>query len=379
MAATTGVSERFRPPSELLHLTEPVRAAWELGALHQAEPWLNLLRGGDGHPVMVIPGFTAGGRSTKFLRDFLSSLGYSVSCWNQGINFGIREELFVGAMTVLDQLYQEYECKVSLVGQSLGGIYAREIAKLCRKAVTEIVKGNSDHVVVTPENLEDFLGVRRFKYGLAEEEDHVGVTTGLAWTEVGGDLLSIEALKLPGKGRMKTTGKLGDVMKESARAALSYCRSRQENLGVAEDYFEGIDIHVHVPAGAIPKDGPSAGIALVTAIVSALSNREARSMLAMTGEISLRGRVLPVGGIKGKVFAAARAGIDTVVMPRRNAKDLVEIPDDVHEAIRTLSAEGDELAEVAADTTQLQCIRRAGDGEATGERPGKLVRGPQSA
>lgn len=139
MAANKGLTEKFRPPSELLHLTEPMRAALELGGLHLAEPWLNLLHGGDGHPVMVIPGFTAGGRSTKHLRDFLGSLGYSASCWNQGINFGLREESFVGAMEMLDQLYQEYECKVSLVGQSLGGIYAREIAKLAPEKVRQVI------------------------------------------------------------------------------------------------------------------------------------------------------------------------------------------------------------------------------------------------
>ncbi len=205
----------------------------------------------------------------------------------------------------------------------------REIAKLCRKAVTEIVKGRTAKVVVTPENLEEFLGVRRFKYGLAEEADAVGVATGLAWTEVGGDLLSIEALKLPGKGRMKTTGKLGDVMKESIDAASSYVRSKAPELGLKPPMFETVDIHVHVPEGATPKDGPSAGIAMVTSIVSVLTGIPIRRDVAMTGEVTLRGNVLPIGGLKEKLLAALRGGVKTVLIPQENVKDLREIPDNV--------------------------------------------------
>jgi ATP-dependent Lon protease len=205
----------------------------------------------------------------------------------------------------------------------------REIAKLCRKAVTEIVKGRLDRVVVTPETLEEYLGVRRFKFGLAEEADSVGVATGLAWTEVGGDLLSIEALKLPGKGRMKTTGKLGDVMKESIDAASSYVRSKAPDLGLKPPMFETADIHVHVPEGATPKDGPSAGIAMVTAIVSVLTGIPVRRDVAMTGEVTLRGNVLPIGGLKEKLLAALRGGVKTVLIPSDNVKDLREIPDNV--------------------------------------------------
>ncbi len=205
----------------------------------------------------------------------------------------------------------------------------REIAKLCRKAVTEIVKDNKKRVVVSPERLEKMLGVRRFKFGLAEERDEVGVATGLAWTEVGGDLLSIEALKLPGKGRMKTTGKLGDVMKESIDAASSYVRSQALAIGVKPPEFEKMDIHVHVPEGATPKDGPSAGIAMVTAIVSMLTGIPVRRDVAMTGEVTLRGSVLPIGGLKEKLLAALRGGIKTVLIPKDNAKDLPEIPDNV--------------------------------------------------
>ena len=205
----------------------------------------------------------------------------------------------------------------------------REIAKLCRKAVTEIVKGKTDKVVVTPENLEEFLGVRRFKYGLAETSDQVGAATGLAWTEVGGDLLSIEALKLPGKGRMKTTGKLGDVMKELIDAAASWVRSKAPELGLKPPTFETLDIHVHVPEGATPKDGPSAGIAMVTSIVSVLTGIPVRRGVAMTGEVTLRGNVLPIGGLKEKLLAALRGGITTVLIPVDNVKDLRDIPDNV--------------------------------------------------
>ncbi|MEO0360029.1 MAG: S16 family serine protease, partial [Pseudomonadota bacterium] len=178
-----------------------------------------------------------------------------------------------------------------------------------------------------------------FKYGLAEEEDQVGAVTGLAWTEVGGDLLSIEALKLPGKGRMKTTGKLGDVMKESIDAASSYVRSQAVNFGVKPSEFEKIDIHVHVPEGATPKDGPSAGIGMVTSIVSMLTEIPVRRDVAMTGEVTLRGSVLPIGGLKEKLLAALRGGIKTVLIPKDNVKDLPEIPDNVKNGLEIIPVE----------------------------------------
>ncbi len=212
----------------------------------------------------------------------------------------------------------------------------REIAKLCRKAVTRIVRGEAEKVVITPEQLEEFLGVRRFKYGLAEDQDQVGVVTGLAWTSVGGDLLHIEALKLPGKGRMKTTGKLGDVMKESIDAASSYVRSIATEIGVKPTVFEKIDIHVHVPEGATPKDGPSAGVGMVTSIVSVLTGIKVRKDIAMTGEVTLRGHVLPIGGLKEKLLAALRGGIKTVLIPAENEKDLAEIPDNVKEGLKII-------------------------------------------
>ena len=212
----------------------------------------------------------------------------------------------------------------------------REIAKLARKAVTRIVKGDAQQVSVTEDNLDDFLGVKKYKYGLAEDEHQVGVVTGLAWTSVGGDLLSIEALKLPGKGRMKTTGKLGDVMKESIDAARSYVRSISPEIGVKPTQFDKLDIHVHVPEGATPKDGPSAGLAMVTSIVSVLTGIAVRKDIAMTGEVTLRGNALPIGGLKEKLLAALRGGIKTVLIPQENEKDLADIPDNVKEGLEII-------------------------------------------
>jgi len=209
----------------------------------------------------------------------------------------------------------------------------REIAKLARKAVTSIVKKEAETVTVTTENVGDFLGVRKHRYGLAEEENQVGVVTGLAYTSVGGDLLHIEALKLPGKGRMKTTGKLGDVMKESIEAASSYVRSISPEIGVKPPKFDKLDIHVHVPDGATPKDGPSAGLAMVTSIVSVLTGIPVRKDIAMTGEVSLRGNAMPIGGLKEKLLAALRGGITTVFIPQENEKDLADLPDNVKDGL----------------------------------------------
>jgi ATP-dependent Lon protease len=209
----------------------------------------------------------------------------------------------------------------------------REIAKLARKAVTMIVKKEATKVVIDLDNLDQFLGVKKFRYGLAEAEDQIGVVTGLAWTSVGGDLLQIEALRLPGKGRMKTTGKLGDVMKESIDAASSYVRSISPKIGVKPTKFDKIDIHVHVPDGATPKDGPSAGLAMVTSIVSVLTQIPVRKDIAMTGEVSLRGNAMPIGGLKEKLLAALRGGIKTVLIPAENEKDLAEIPDNVKQGL----------------------------------------------
>jgi len=212
----------------------------------------------------------------------------------------------------------------------------REISKLARKALTRIVRKDVTRVEITPDRLEEFLGVKRFRYGLAEEQDQVGVVTGLAWTSVGGELLSIEALKLPGKGRMKTTGTLGDVMKESIEAASSFVRSISPALGIKPPKFEKVDIHVHVPEGATPKDGPSAGVAMVTSIVSVLTGIPVHKDVAMTGEVTLRGNVLPIGGLKEKLLAALRGGIKTVLIPQENAKDLTEIPDNVKSGLEII-------------------------------------------
>jgi ATP-dependent Lon protease len=210
----------------------------------------------------------------------------------------------------------------------------REIAGLARKVVREIVSNKTKKIAVTRKNVEKYAGVRRFRYGEAETEDMVGVVTGLAWTEVGGEILTIESVLLPGKGNVKHTGKLGDVMQESVSAALSYVRSRSISFGIKPTLFEKRDIHVHVPEGATPKDGPSAGIAMATSIVSILTGIPIHRDVAMTGEITLRGRVLPIGGLKEKLLAALRAGITTVFIPKENEKDLAEIPDNVKKHLK---------------------------------------------
>jgi ATP-dependent Lon protease len=207
--------------------------------------------------------------------------------------------------------------------------FERELMKLARKAVTEILKGKTKKVEVTAENVHDYLGVPRFRHGEAERDDQVGVVTGLAWTEVGGELLTIEGVMMPGKGRMTVTGNLRDVMKESISAAASYVRSRAIDFGIEPPLFDKRDIHVHVPEGATPKDGPSAGVAMATAIVSVMTGIPVSKDVAMTGEITLRGRVLPIGGLKEKLLAALRGGIKKVLIPEENAKDLADIPDNV--------------------------------------------------
>ena len=207
----------------------------------------------------------------------------------------------------------------------------REISNLTRKAVKEILLSaeKRKQVVVTAENISDYLGVPKYRYGEAELEDQVGAVTGLAWTEVGGELLTIEGVMMPGKGRMTVTGNLRDVMKESISAAASYVRSRAVDFGLEPPLFDRRDIHVHVPEGATPKDGPSAGVAMATAIVSVMTGIPVRREIAMTGEVTLRGRVLPIGGLKEKLLAALRGGLKKVLIPEENAKDLVDIPNSV--------------------------------------------------
>ncbi|WP_114966831.1 endopeptidase La [Alkalilacustris brevis] len=245
-------------------------------------------------------------------------------------NHGLKKDEFALTDAALKEVIRTYTREAGVRNLE------REIAKLARKAVTEIIRKKASRVEITPENLADYLGVPRHKYGLAEKEDQIGVVTGLAWTSVGGELLSIEALRLPGKGRMKTTGKLGDVMKESIDAASSFVRSIAPDIGVKPPRFDKIDIHVHVPEGATPKDGPSAGVAMVTSIVSVLTQIPVRKDIAMTGEVTLRGNVLQIGGLKEKLLAALRGGIKTVLIPEDNAKDLPEIPDNVKEGLEII-------------------------------------------
>ncbi len=224
----------------------------------------------------------------------------------------------------------------------------REIASLARKAVKEILSNGVKSVEITPDNIEKYLGVPKYRYGEAELEDQVGVVTGLAWTEVGGEILTIEGVMMPGKGKMTVTGNLRDVMKESIQAANAYVRSRSVDFGISPSLFERKDIHVHVPEGATPKDGPSAGVAMVTAIISVLTGIPVRKDVAMTGEITLRGRVLPIGGLKEKLLAALRAGIKKVVIPEENVKDLAEIPETIKNALEIIPVSRmDEVLKVA--------------------------------
>lgn len=225
----------------------------------------------------------------------------------------------------------------------------RELSNIARKAIKGLLMHqNRERINVDGGNLEEYLGVRKFRFGEAEEEDHIGVTTGLAWTEVGGDILFIEAVDMPGKGIVKQTGKLGDVMKESIETAYSVVRSHAEKLGIKPEVFEKTDIHVHVPEGATPKDGPSAGIAMYTTLVSVLTKVPVRKDVAMTGEITLQGRVLPIGGLKEKLLSALRGGIKTVIIPKDNEKDLREIPDNVKKGLKIIPvSNADEVLEIA--------------------------------
>jgi ATP-dependent Lon protease len=211
----------------------------------------------------------------------------------------------------------------------------REIGNICRKIARKVVKEGTDYnIAIAQDNVNDYLGVIKFRDTLAHERSEVGLVTGLAWTEVGGSILSTEATVVDGKGKLTLTGKLGDVMQESAQAAMSYVRSRAQRLGLPRDFYRNIDIHVHVPEGAIPKDGPSAGITIATAISSALSKIPVRRDLAMTGEITLRGKVLPIGGLKEKLLAAHRAGLFEVILPQDNEKDLAEVPENLRTAMK---------------------------------------------
>ncbi|MAF62832.1 MAG: endopeptidase La [Blastomonas sp.] len=224
----------------------------------------------------------------------------------------------------------------------------REIARLARKSLRRILEGKDKAVVITPENLSDFAGVRKYRHGIGEAENEIGAVTGLAWTEVGGELLTIEAVTVPGKGHIKTTGKLGEVMQESVQAAFSFVKARAPAYGIKPSIFARKDIHIHLPEGAVPKDGPSAGIGMVTSIISTLTGNAVRRDVAMTGEVTLRGRVLPIGGLKEKLLAALRGGITTVLIPQENEKDLAEIPENAKQGLKILPVSHvDEVLRVA--------------------------------
>lgn len=246
---------------------------------------------------------------------------------------GLKPDQLVISENTVRKLIREYTRESGV--RSL----ERQIASICRKAAKEIVRGSVKQVKSTVQNLENFLGIPRFRYGVAEKQDEIGVVTGLAWTEVGGDTLVVEVTVVPGKGKLTLTGQLGDVMKESAQAGFSYIRSRAVLLGIDPDFHEKFDIHIHVPEGAIPKDGPSAGITMATALASALTGRKISRDVAMTGEITLRGRVLPVGGIKEKMLAAHRAGIKVILLPAENRKDLEEVPAPVRRKVEFVLVE----------------------------------------
>ncbi len=302
----------------------------------------------DRMEVIRIPGYTEDEKLNIALRYLVSK---------QVTNNGLKEdELELAEDTIRDIIrFHTREAGVRNL--------EREIAKICRKVVKDITLHPTDHrTVVTPDLLEKYLGVRRFRYGLAEEQDQIGQVTGLAWTEVGGELLRIEAALVPGKGKLIHTGQLGEVMRESIQAAMTVVRSRAEMLGIDPDFHQKYDLHIHVPEGATPKDGPSAGIGMCTALVSALTRVPARASVAMTGEITLRGEVLPIGGLKEKLLAAHRGSIATVVIPEENRKDLTEIPQNILARLEVRPVRWiDQVLEIALQTQPAPRVRDAAD------------------
>jgi ATP-dependent Lon protease len=269
---------------------------------------------------------------------------------------GLKEaELSITRSAVLD-IIQHYTREAGVRNLE------REISKICRKVVKSLLLKPRDSTIrVTPKSMEKYLGVRRFRYGKAEDRDQVGQVTGLAWTEVGGELLTIEAAVVPGKGKLTHTGQLGEVMTESIQAAMTVVRSRAGVLGIDEDFHQKLDVHVHVPEGATPKDGPSAGVGMCTALVSALTDIPVKSEVAMTGEITLRGEVLPIGGLKEKLLAAHRGGIETVLIPHENEKDLVEIPKNIKDKLNILPVKWiDQVLELALQHMPVPAAKSKG-------------------
>ena len=276
---------------------------------------------------------------------------------------GLKSEELVFTDEALRKMIQHYTREAGV------RTLERELAKVARKSLRQILENKVEKVELTPENLGDFLGVRKFRYGMGEEEDSIGAVTGLAWTEVGGELLTIEAVTVPGKGQIKTTGKLGEVMQESIQAAMSFVKARAPAYGVKPSIFAHKDIHVHLPEGAVPKDGPSAGVGMVTAMISTLSGTAVRRDIAMTGEVTLRGRVLPIGGLKEKLLAALRGGITTVLIPAENEKDLAEIPASVKEALEIVPVSHVDEVLARALTAPLQPIEWTDADERAAEPP----------
>jgi len=290
-------------------------------------------------------------RLSGYTEDEKMNIGIKYLLPKQMKNTGLKEgELSISEAAVRDIVrYYTREAGVRAM--------ERELSKICRKAVKQLLterqaapEGKPHRITVTPKNLDKFLGVRRYSFGMAEKQNQVGQVTGLAWTEVGGELLTIEAVTMPGKGKTITTGKLGEVMQESIQAALSVVRARSRKLGVKEDFYQKNDIHIHLPEGATPKDGPSAGIGIATSMVSVLSGIPVRSDVAMTGEITLRGEVLQIGGLKEKLLAAHRGGIKTVLIPEENVKDLAEIPDNIKNKLEIMPVKWiDKVLEIALE------------------------------
>ena len=300
----------------------------------------------DRMEVIRIPGYTED-EKMNIVKNYLLPKQME----NNGLN---NDELEVTQEAIMDTVrYYTREAGV----RSL----EREMSKICRKVVKDVLMNPSDEkVTVTPDNLEKYLGVVRFRYGKAENNDQVGQVTGLAWTEVGGELLSIEAAVMPGKGKQTFTGQLGDVMQESIYAAMTVVRSRAASLGLEDDFYENKDIHIHVPEGATPKDGPSAGIGMCTAIVSTMTGIPVKSSVAMTGEITLRGEVLPIGGLKEKLLAAHRGGIETIIIPHENEKDLADIPKTVLEKLEIKPVQWiDDVLAIALQTTPTPLEKNA--------------------
>ncbi len=314
----------------------------------------------DRMEVIRIPGYTEDEKLNIAKRYLLPK---------QKKNNGLKEdELKVTDGSVLDMIrYYTREAGVRNL--------EREISKICRKAVKQqLLKPSEKGIAVTPKNLDKYLGVRRFRYGKAEEADHIGQVTGLAWTEVGGELLTIESAIVPGKGKLIHTGQLGEVMQESIQAAMTVVRSRAQVLGLDQDFYQKNDVHIHVPEGATPKDGPSAGIGMCTALVSALTRIPVRSDVAMTGEITLRGEVLPIGGLKEKLLAAHRGGITTVLIPDENVKDLAEIPQNIKEKIEIKAVKWiDEVLQVALRNMPQPLTVEAAE-PANGDKDGEKAR-----